>query len=465
MKPIRRYVKARLHRRIFAWFGLSIIVTIASVAGLVAMSSKRAPWKQDIARAERFLGNQLAPVWQTPKERDRLLAGMARDFDATVIAYDATGQRIGGRGDECRHPTLRIAVPASSTENGASAGFGAMTPKPTAVGRVEVCRDRNHGPRVWLFLLITAVAGASLWLASGVIARKLIRPLGRVVKVARDIGDGKLESRVSLGCRHNADELGVLARAINDMATRIEKQMSDQRELLAAVSHELRTPLGHMRLLIEILRESSGADPASDLASDSASGSTQSKQPRRTDRLDELEREVLEVDSLVGQLLASSRLAFDTLDRRKLDAADVATRALERAGLEDSLLELELDDPHFEGDATLLARALANLLDNANSHGGGVAGLRVHANKNGQDGDDLLHFEVLDNGPGFADGEGEQVFDRFYRGAHRAGQSSLGLGLSLVDRIARAHGGRAFAKNRPEGGACVGLTVSCPRHQ
>jgi signal transduction histidine kinase len=67
----------------------------------------------------------------------------------------------------------------------------------------------------------------------------------------------------------------------------------------------------------------------------------------------------------------------------------------------------------------------------------------------------------VDRGPGFAPGDEVRVFDRFYRGAGAGSQAhgSLGLGLSLVKRIAEAHGGRAFAANQPGGGACVTLEL------
>ena len=443
MNPIRRYARTKLHRRIFIWFGVSIALTVAIASGLAALTSDRTAWRKDIDRAELFLGHQLAQVWHSPEKRDRLLAGMARDFEANVIAYDASGHRIGGQGNVCHHPFLNISVSGeSSTDTKAEPG--------AELGRVEVCRDFDYRRSGWIFLLVLATAGACLWMASGVIARRLIRPLRGVVGVARDIGDGKLDSRVTIGCRHRSDELGVLANAINDMAERIEKQMADQRELLAAVSHELRTPLGHMRVLIDIVRDTNTGDEA------------------LTSRIDELESEVLEVDSLVGQLLASSRLAFDTLDRRPLDAREIALRALERAGLPESILSIdvgEASDTTFAGDPTLLARALANLLANAKSHGQGVVSLRITESEGeteakNQDSAPALKFEILDQGPGFADGEDEKVFTTFYRGAHRAGQSSLGLGLALVARIAKAHDGQPFAKNRPEGGAIVGFTVS-----
>jgi signal transduction histidine kinase len=234
------------------------------------------------------------------------------------------------------------------------------------------------------------------------------------------------------------DEARVLAASINDMARRIEKQMADQRELLAAVSHEIRTPLSRIRLLAELLR-----------------GETLDKGASVAKALDELDREVIEIDALVSELLASSRLDFAALRVRPLDAADVATRALERAGLNASLLEIETEDTTFAADATLIARALANLLANAKAHGAGVLALRV------RDGAGQLVFEVEDHGRGFEPGEEERVFESFYQrpGDEAREKGALGLGLTLVKRIAVAHGGSAFAANREGGGARVGIAL------
>lgn len=273
------------------------------------------------------------------------------------------------------------------------------------------------------------LVGIALWLASGVIAWRLTRPLMQVIRVTRDIRDGKLESRIELG-RH-AGELGILAQSVNDMAARIEKQIADQRELLAAVSHEIRTPLGHMRILLESARERA-VDPA---------------------MVSDLEREVLEIDRLVGQLLAGSRLDFGTLDRRALDAADLAATALERAGLPAEKLEVTTPDASLAGDPTLLARALANLIDNAQRHAGGAVRLGVRAEESS------VVFEVDDGGPGFSREDLGRAFESFYRGRQR-GHGSLGLGLSLVRRIAVAHGGRAWAENLPGGGARVSFSVA-----
>jgi signal transduction histidine kinase len=167
---------------------------------------------------------------------------------------------------------------------------------------------------------------------------------------------------------------------------------------------------------------------------------------------DDLDREVVEMDALVGELLASSRLEFEALALRELDLKDTATRALERAGLPPDKLKLESKAKTLKADPTLLARALANLLENARKHAGGADQLVV------RDEPGAIVFEVHDRGPGLpAGGEGE-MFEAFRKGSDTRGEG-LGLGLALVKRIALAHKGSAFAQNREGGGATVGLRL------
>jgi signal transduction histidine kinase len=165
------------------------------------------------------------------------------------------------------------------------------------------------------------------------------------------------------------------------------------------------------------------------------------------------------MDGLMGELLASSRLDFAALTLHSLVARDAALTALERAGLAPSLLVDESGGASLSGDATLIGRALANLLDNAGRHGQGVERLAVRRLEG------AIEFAVDDRGPGFHPEELERSFSPFYRGAAEgpSARASLGLGLALVRRIAHAHGGRAWAKNLPGGGARVGFSVSVAR--
>ena len=154
----------------------------------------------------------------------------------------------------------------------------------------------------------------------------------------------------------------------------------------------------------------------------------------------QLEREVTEIDALVSDLLASSRVDFTALTRTDLDAIEVAKNALERAGVDASRLEVSGGPSKFSGDATLVARAVSNLLENAKRHAGGVEILRVESQPG------VVTFIVEDGGPGFAPGDEQRVFEPFYK-----------RGLALVKKIAEAHDGRVFAENREKGGARVGV--------
>jgi two-component system OmpR family sensor kinase len=392
-------------------------MTGAVVTGVMHLSaaSSGQGWKVEQRRLETFFGAQFADVWDDPGRRDALARSMNQDLDVDLTLGDGMGAVLSTAGEHCARPWLDVPVRR----------------KGMLLGSVKICAQRHapfSGRRVGFALLL---AGALIWGASGKIARRLSRPLWTLAQAARELGAGNLSARVALR-RHEPGEIGLLTEAFNDMAARIEQQIADQRELLAGVSHELRTPLARIRILIELLRDGAGPE-----------------------RLEEIEREIIEIDSLVGELLASSRLDFAALVRKPLDGAELARRALVRAGLSEASLELD-GDTHLEGDPTLVARALANLIDNAKKYGGGLVTLRVAQR------DRVVAFEADDAGSGFTGDSVKHAFQAFAPVSE--GQSrdhgSLGLGLALVKRIAEAHGGRAYVGDRPGGGARVGIELA-----
>lgn len=410
MSPLAYYVRSRLRRRLFVWFGITIVLSgIVGAMVVGGLSGSHGAWRDSIDRATGFVGHRFAEVWDDPQARDHLARAAAEELRLGIELRDVEGSVIARFGDECRTRQEWSAPVERAGER---------------LGSIDACLTApphgNGGPVAAALVAVLMV----LWGASGAIAWRLTRPLTQLVAVTKAIGEGDLSVRARLS--RVPDDLAVLGRSINEMAERIQRQLTEQRELLAVVSHEIRTPLGHLRVLLDLARDT-----------------------RDAATLDEMEAELLEVDRLVDRLLASSRLEFGQVDRRPLRADELAARALSRAGLPAELLSVETDAVALEGDPTLLGQALANLLDNARVHGGGAVALRV-LEREGRP-----CFVVEDDGPGLP-AEREHLFESFVRGEEGG---KLGLGLSLVQRIAKAHGGRAFAEDREEGGARVGLTV------
>jgi signal transduction histidine kinase len=413
----RFYFRWKLQRRIFAWFGLTILIT-AIVGGVFARRNS-ANMRSELGRGEALLIDRFAVSWDQPGQRDDLARAIARELDVDLRVTDASGGVLGDYGkNQCVDPVHSVVVEKDGRR----------------YGTVAMCAERYRMAST-KFLAPLALVFVLLWIGSHAIARRLAKPFAELERVAAEIGQGNLKARFRLdGHGRGGEDALVLGGAINDMAGRIEKQLADQRALLATVSHEIRTPLARMRLLLELARD---ADPTSDAGKK---------------KLDDIDREIVEIDSLVAELLAASRLDFAAEAKRAIVATEIAVLALERADVDASILDDKSDGAKLMGDPTLVQRALVNLLTNAKRHGGGPTKLRI-VRRGG-----FVAFEVEDGGAGFAPGEEEKVFEPFFK--RSADQGSVGLGLALVKRIAEAHGGTAFARNRGgAGGAIVGVEL------
>ncbi len=403
-----------LHRRIFLWFGAAILLAGTAGFGVNAALGGTAR-ARDFVAMRSFAERRFAESWDEPERRRALASEFSDMLDVDVAIRDADGAVVDTVGATCARPGLRL------------------EPKRAEVplGRVDMCWRPNATRRLTALLSLVIALGI-LWLVSHKIARRIGRPILELSRAATEIGRGQFDVDVRLG-RHPPVEIARLVESVRDMAAKIKKQMGDQRELLASVSHEIRSPLARVRLLLELVRGGEGVTP------------------EREKLLADLEAEIEEMDELVGGLLASSRLDFSALSLRPHDVVGAARRSIERAGL---ALELTVDGEPREAlcDATLLARAMANLLENAEKHGGGATRVTVRFDE------DAVAFEVADAGPGVPSEDLERIFDPFFR-RPTDGHESLGLGLALVKRIAEGHGGEAYARAGEDGGAVIGFVI------
>ena len=216
-------------------------------------------------------------------------------------------------------------------------------------------------------------------------------------------------------------------------------------ELMANVSHELKTPLSVVRMFADMLR--SDRVPSEE---------------RRMEYLDIICRESERLTSLIDNVLDFSALEGGKGPYRlkQGDLGEAVSRALEafRYRSEQDGVEIQLERaeelPPVLIDQEAIALAIINLLDNAVKYGGQTpVELELITKRHSID------VAVRDHGPGIPTDSLRRVFERFYRGPHSSTTRGSGIGLSLVQHIAQAHGGRAWAKNAPGGGAVVGFSI------
>ena len=282
-------------------------------------------------------------------------------------------------------------------------------------------------------LLLASLAGYGL--ASGA-----LRPVESMRRRAAAISASTPGQRLPVPPAR--DEISRLAETLNDMLGRLETAFEHERRFVADASHELRTPLALLRTEIEVALRRPRTAAELEAALRSAG--------EETERLTRLAEDLLLVARADQGSLSvhPERVPVEQL------LADVTARfrahAVERGRSMDLRVEPGLA---VRGDRARLEQALVNLLDNAFTHGSGTVELTAFQRAG------RVELHVLDRGPGFPPRFLGRAFDRFSRADEARGRGGSGLGLSIVDLVARAHGGAAGAANRPGGGADVWIAV------
>jgi heavy metal sensor kinase len=267
-----------------------------------------------------------------------------------------------------------------------------------------------------LALLLATLAGYTL-------AGAALRPVEEMRRKAAQISAATPDSRLPVPAAK--DEVQRLAETLNDMLARLETAFDHERRFVADASHELRTPLALLKTELELaLRHPRSHAELEDALRSAA---------EETDRLIALADDLL--------LIARSDQSAVPVDRAPLASGDVlatvAGRFAGRAAALGRRIEVEDGDVAFEADPKRIEQALGNLVENALVHGAGT--VRLGATR--QDG--RVELRVADEGAGFPDGFAERAFDRFSRADEARPRTGNGLGLAIVEAIAKAHGGSA----------------------
>jgi two-component system OmpR family sensor kinase len=285
-----------------------------------------------------------------------------------------------------------------------------------------------------------AAATASLFLAVW-LTPSLFRPLDDIAKTANQITRADdLSLRVPYSDR--TDEIGVLARALNQSLERLDRQFQTQQRLLADVSHELRTPLTAIRGNVDLMERMGEGDPLS---------------------LESIRIEVDRMTRLVGDLtlLARADAGGLPLEKKEIELDNLLFEVYRQFSVIEKPVEVmvtAVDQVCVMGDPDRLKQLFINLIDNAIKYT--PEGGQVNLSLSKLDG--WAQFEVKDTGLGIPAEDLPHIFDRFYRvdKARTRAQGGSGLGLSIAKWVAQAHGGDIHVES--EMGKGTTFTVSLP---
>ena len=310
------------------------------------------------------------------------------------------------------------------------------------------------GNEVRGLVLAELITGAVLLALLGLGGRWLIgrglAPLDRMASAADLITSrGDLTARMPDPGDHA--EAGRLAGAINTMLDRIQQAFSARwaseqkvRQFAADASHELRTPLTTIRGYAELYRQGAlGPD-------------------RLPNAMRRIEQEADRMSSLVAELLELARLDRNSsLDLTDTDLAELVRDAVADAKAVEPGRPVSATTPPrliVVADEPRIRQVLANLLGNVREHTEPGTPVAVRLAQAGQG----ALIEVTDAGQGMTDEAAARAFDRFYRGGHSGNGHGSGLGLSIVQAIAAAHGGHAMLRSAL--GAGTSVQVWIPAH-
>jgi signal transduction histidine kinase len=415
-------------RRLATQIHLTIVAVLLLFAVLVAAAVSLGPG----ARHEQLLAAGLAetagdllPGPDRPvAELQAALERLAPRFGLDLTVFSPGGERLAAVGPVRTLPARRRSDRSWFEARGRRFSVGLRLPD----GRLLVA-GRPHADPGHLTILLGTLALLALAVGVGAwpLVRRLTRRLERLRARVEDLGRGELAARAPVEGR---DEVAALARSFNRAAERIQRLVEAERRQLAFASHELRSPLARLRVALEMMSGDAAVRAGA-------------------------ERDVAELDALIGELLEASRLEAVGPGGRE-EAVDLLGLVAEEAARTEAAVSGE--PAELRGDARLLRRLVRNLLENARRHAGGTAvDARVERLAGG------ARLVVADRGPGVPEGERERIFEPFYRppGVPETG-SGYGLGLALVRQIARAHGGEARCQAREGGGTEFEVVLAGP---
>lgn len=410
------------------------------------------------------LNAELGILIDQPAMLDRLARNLLSERDAArVMIFNAEGENLAEAEKELPGPYSEVTAPVrmkAASEETQAFQWGAGSPLvsgPTdVIGEVRLVYSTSQINRLLqtitgrFFLLSAALAALGLVLFY-FISRSLVQPLMRLADTARKVGEGERHLRMEPGTLPETREVSLAFNAMLDslersrQAVEAANQEMARRNLLAEmgkfsmmIAHEIKNPLGIIKSSFDVMRR----DPTD---------------PTNETLISYIEEEIQRMNHLIEDFLSFARPAqpsFRVVDTHQMlkDGLDRFSRRKEAAH---AAIRTEIPDGSCLSylDPDLCMRAIDNILKNALEASSGKGEVEVWAECR----EAAWQVAISDRGGGIPEDMLEKIFDPFVTTRTKG----TGLGLAYSAQVVQAHGGRLYARNREEGGAC--FTIELPR--
>ncbi|GLX78167.1 two-component sensor histidine kinase [Thalassotalea insulae] len=314
--------------------------------------------------------------------------------------------------------------------------FIAHKTRPPAIGSIIMQLP------VWLRYCIPLVVSLLLcWL----LARTLTKPLIAIKQAATDIGNGNYQVRVAHAVKRN-DEIGEMANSFNQMAEKLDANISAHQRLLADVSHELRSPMTRLQMALGLIQQASTDNPTIDK------------------HLNRCEQEVTQLDKLITNILSLSRLenSFQQLAFTRVMLNELLHKIVTDNDylVSEKSIHIKLNCPEqlmLNANETLLYSALNNIVGNAIKYTHSQGTIDINATTN----NDNIVITIADSGVGVPEQQLPLLFHPFYRVSDARDRDSggTGLGLAIAKQAIELHHGQIRAENNHSGGLIITLEL------
>mgnify|MGYP000146971216 CR=1 FL=1 len=455
--------KHSIFGRLFLWFWLATIVLITSSIWLSHQFTDHDQIRPVDQKQQKVLQkvteriDKLNQRARKPKDLKKLAYHLGRNFNYDIVIYDVNNNtwltvfpdgnfRYKKRFERMlAYDTPLTFNVGRMTFSGPIKAINNQQPILVYVGKHKkgsaVHNFRENHPGWFIFIVLTISALLCLFMAWSI-----NKPLKALQETVQQMASGNLSARVdNADSRH--DEIGKLSQDINFMAEQVQSSINAQKRLIADISHELRSPLARLQIVIGIAQQASENNP----------------KDIQVTSLQRIEKEADEIESMITQVLALSRLEanqqsfdFETVNLTSL-VEQIAQDANFEASAQGKKLTSHLDsNVKVKGDGQLLSRAFENLTRNAVKYANNDIDILLSQEAN------KITFTVIDDGTGVSENEIDKIFTPFYRASASRNRESggVGLGLAITRSAVHIHQGNITAANvEPHG---LNVTVTLP---